>query len=90
MTERNEYRTLRLRHGISLRELAQAAGVSAQLISAIELEEGRWTPGNKEMLQRAFAAVAVRRREQLDALEKDLERYGTQEFEPAKENDNGC
>ena len=90
MPETSEYRALRLRHGIPLRELAQAAGVSVQLISAIELEKERWTPGNEELLQKAFAAVAVRRREQLDDLEKDLELYGRQGSKPEKENVNGC
>lgn len=65
-------RALRTRYRIPLSELAGAAGVSAQLISKIELERERQTPAHEQMLRNAFAAVIHRRRTQLDALETEL------------------
>ena len=65
-------RALRLRYGISLAELADAAGISPQLISKIELEGERQTLGHEKRLRRAFAAVIDRRRARLDALEREL------------------
>ena len=65
-------RALRLRYGISLAELADAAGLSPQLISKIELEPQRQTPGHEKRLKRAFAALIDRRRARLDALEREL------------------
>lgn len=75
MEKRNVCRALRLRYGISCPELARAAGVSKQLISKIELEPSRQTPGHEKLLQAAFAAAAARRRARLEALERDLERW---------------
>ncbi|MCM1233118.1 MAG: helix-turn-helix transcriptional regulator [Ruminococcus flavefaciens] len=69
-------RALRLRYKISLSELAQAAGVSVQLISKIELEPERQTPAHEKMLRDAFAGIIVRRRAQLNALEKELAERG--------------
>ena len=65
-------RALRLRYGISLAELADAAGLSPQLISKIEREPQRQTPGHEKRLKRAFAALIDRRRARLDALETEL------------------
>ena len=65
-------RELRLRYGISQAELAQAAGVSRQLITQIELEADRQSRGHEAMLRRAFAAVIASRRGQLASLEREL------------------
>ena len=80
-------RALRLRYGISHLELAQAAGVSRQLISKIELEPSRQTPGHEKLLQAAFAAAAAQRRARLEALERDLERWQGKLFQPEKGED---
>ena len=65
-------RDLRLRYGISQAELAQAAGVSRQLITQIELEADRQSRSHEAMLRRAFAAVIASRRGQLASLEREL------------------
>lgn len=69
-------RRLRLRYRIPLSELAQAAGVSIQLINKIELERERQTPAHERLLRDAFAAVIDCRRTQLDALEGELAQCG--------------
>lgn len=69
-------RALRTRYRIPLSELAGAVGVSAQLISKIELERERQTPAHERMLQNAFTAIIHRRRAQLDALETELAECG--------------
>ena len=87
MEEQKVCRALRLRYGISHLELAQAAGVSRQLISKIELEPSCQTPGHEKLLQAAFAAAAARRRARLEALERDLERWEGKLFQPEKGED---
>lgn len=63
---------LRQRYGISQTELARAARVSRQLIGQIELDAFRQTRGHEAMLRKAFAAVIAIRRQEMDALERDL------------------
>lgn len=60
-------RRLRLRYRIPLSELAQAAGVSIQLINKIELERERQTPAHEKLLRNAFTLIIECRRTQLDA-----------------------
>lgn len=81
-------RVLRLRCGISLSELAGAAGVSPQLISKIELERERQTPAHEEALRSAFAVIIHRRRAQLDILERELARRGGL-FQPMEGDEHG-
>ena len=81
-------RALRLRYGISLAELADAAGLSPQLISKIELEPQRQTPGHETRLKRAFAALIDRRRARLDALETELAGCGGL-FQPTEGDEYG-
>ena len=82
-------RELRRRRGITLAELAKAAGVSRQLINRIELEGDRQSPGHEVLIRRAFAAVIASRRAQLDVLERDLA-ASTSLFIPASEvQENG-
>ena len=81
-------RALRLRYGISLAELADAAGLSPQLISKIELEPLRQTPGHEKRLKRAFAAIIDRRRARLDALETELAGCGSL-FQPTEGDEYG-
>lgn len=81
-------RALRLRYGISLAELADAAGLSPQLISKIELEPQRQTTGHEKRLKRAFAALIDRRRARLDALETELAGCGGL-FQPTEGDEYG-
>ena len=64
---------LRLRYGISQAELANAAGVSRQLISLIELDTASQSKGHEALIRRAFSAVIASRRAALDGLERELE-----------------
>ena len=65
-------RTLRMRYGITLMDLAKAAGVSVQLIGKIEFEPERWTAHNEAMLRSAFRHVISQQRGRLDQLEAAL------------------
>ena len=81
-------RALRLRYGISLAELADAAGLSPQLISKIELEPLRQTTGHEKRLNRAFATIIDHRRARLDALETELAGCGGL-FQPTEGDEYG-
>ncbi len=81
-------RALRLRYGISLAELADAAGISPQLVCKIELEPRRRTPGHEKKLRRAFALLIDRRRARLDALETELAEGGGL-FQPVEGDEYG-
>lgn len=87
MEKRNVCRALRLRYRISHSELARAAGVSKQLISKIELEPSRQTPGHERLLHAAFTTAAAQRRARLEALERDLERWEGKLFQPEEGED---
>lgn len=65
-------RALRLRHGIPIRELAEAAGVSVQLISKIELEPERQTPGHAALLANAFETIIRQKQKQTLRLAEDF------------------
>ena len=70
MAEQNMCRMtqLRLRYGISQADLANAAGVSRQLISLIELDTASQSKGHEALIRRAFSAVIASRRAALDGL----------------------
>lgn len=70
-------RALRQRCGITVQELACAAGVSSQLISKIELEPERQTPAHERLLRDAFFTLIHCRRIQLRALEQELNSGGS-------------
>jgi len=69
-------RLLRLRHGIPLRELAEAAGVTHQHISDLETgrHAGRYDTrrGGAALLQRAFEGVIANRAERARRLSEDF------------------
>ena len=67
MAEQNMCRMtqLRLRYGISQADLANAAGVSRQLISQ--------SKGHEALIRRAFSAVIASRRAALDGLAHELD-----------------
>lgn len=64
-------RILRLKHRISLTELAKCSGVSNQLISCLELAYVRGTPHQEQRMAKALETVILQRRIALDELEKD-------------------
>ncbi len=88
MAEQNMCRMtqLRLRYGISQADLANAAGVSRQLISLIELDTASQSKGHEALLRRAFAAVIESRRMALDSLARELDTT-TWLFSMSKEDD---
>ena len=88
MIEQNMCRMtqLRLRYGISQADLANAAGVSRQLISLIELDTASQSKGHEALLRRAFAAVIESRRMALDSLARELDTT-TWLFSMSKEDD---
>ena len=53
-------RAFRLRHRVTIAELAFCAGISSQLLSLIELDSGRQSPQHEAMLRRACAGSDVR------------------------------
>lgn len=65
-------RVLRLRHGISLAELARNAGVSNQLISRLELAGVHSTPHQEQRVAEALKELILQRRAALAELEKDF------------------
>ena len=81
-------RALRLRYWISLAELAEAAGISPQLLCKIELEPRRQTSGHEKRLKRAFALLIDHRRARLDALETELAGCGGL-FQPTEGDEYG-
>lgn len=74
MTQTKIMRLLRFKHHISLTELAQAAKVSSQRISQIELAEDSETPYQQELVSEAFAIIADTRGKDGNALRRDLRR----------------
>lgn len=68
-------RVLRFKYGISARELARGAGVSAQRIYQIETWELSPSPYLEALLSRALAAVIRQREEELSALKQDALQY---------------
>ncbi len=84
-----KFRILRLRHHISMVELGQACGVSAQRISELELGESTPEAETVQKIQTGFETIIVRRGEKLDTLQKEyiacknslMERVGEYEYE---------
>lgn len=68
-------RRLRLRHHVSLTELATHAGLSGQYISRAELGEISATARLERQMNTALEAVISRRRTELHALEADYIAY---------------
>ena len=55
------------------REPTNAAGVSRQLISLIELDTASQSKGHEALIRRAFSAVIASRRAALDGLAHELD-----------------
>lgn len=78
MREANEkyakvIRRLRLCFGISLRELADAAGVSHQYITNIELGGRKCTENERRLILDAFEKITAKRRNQAAMLAASLD-----------------
>ena len=65
-------RAFRLRHRVTIAELAFCAGISSQLLSLIELDSGRQSPQHEAMLRRACAALMSARHAELAQMEAEL------------------
>lgn len=84
-----KFRILRLRHQISMAELARVCGVSAQRISELELSESTPEAETVQKIQNGFEALLTLRGEQLAALRREyadckdtlMERVGEYEYE---------
>ena len=72
-------RLIRLKYGIPARELAEAAGVSPQYITGLELGDytGRYNYRRRgePMIQKAFERAAANRAEQARRLSEDIARH---------------
>lgn len=65
-------RLLRLKHGITLIDLSNAAKVTPQRVSQIELSEERSTEYQRELIYEAFSIIAQESRN--TTLRRDLRR----------------
>lgn len=74
------YRLFRREHGIPLRALAKAGGVSVQYLSRVELGEAALTDACRETLLRAMRIVLRERRRGADNALRKLERTKTELF----------
>lgn len=74
MSQIRYMRLLRFKHTISLVQLAQAAKVSPQRISQIELAVEQPTEYQRELIREAFAIIADERGKDGAALRRDLKR----------------
>jgi len=76
MSRATVMRLLRIKHGITARELAEAAGVSQQFISDLEFGKyfGRYecAASAESLVRKAFEAVAENRAQQVCGLLADL------------------
>jgi len=85
----NHMRRLRLVYGISLAELAQAAGVSQQRISEIELNTfHQRTNELKERIELAFQHIINARGKENQRLAQDFQRNRKRLFELCERTDN--
>ncbi len=75
MEPQTNLRMLRLRHHVSLTELAAHAGLSGQYISRAELGEISATARLERQMNAALEAAISRRRTELHALEADYIAY---------------
>ena len=68
MKSKTVMRSLRFTHGVSIKELADAAGVSSQYISSVEL--GTAYGKNLTIVQKAFETLIEKKSRQLEELKK--------------------
>ena len=84
-----QLRALRLKYGITLEELAQAAGVSGQYISRIELRQiaPTWTAEKK--CEDAILWIIFQRYAEVAALERDFSAVVGRLLSPVEEEPYG-
>lgn len=75
MASMTNLRALRLRHRVSLMELADHAGISLQYVSRAELGEIAATTRLEEQMSAALEAIISSRRAELLAFETDYMTY---------------
>ena len=80
-------RVLRLKHNITIGELAQGAKRSPSWLSAIELGGSSLREQTKETARRGFEEVIASRRSALNALERDFHLHTDSLFDGVKEGD---
>lgn len=68
-------RYLRLKHGISIREISEAAGISMARYSEIELEKCKNTPYQLALINVGFQTLILKRKESITLLEENYEKY---------------
>lgn len=75
MKQVRKCRVLRIRNGITITELAEAAGISVQRMSFLELNTEYRSEKAEQRIRQAFEAVLHRRARLFDALWEDLRRH---------------
>lgn len=75
MQQVRKFRMLRMKYGISVAELAQAARVSPQRISQMELDLHNEPNRSAQMVQNAFIKIIAERSRMLDGLRLDFVRH---------------
>ena len=80
-------RNLRLKHGVTLGELAQEAKLSHQRLSELELSNAVTAGKTSTAVARAFEEVVASRRSALYALERDFYLHKNGLLDRAKEGD---
>lgn len=74
------YRIFRQKHGVPLRALAEAGGISVQYLSRVELGEAALTDTCREKMLRAMRIVLRERQCGADDALRELERVKTELF----------
>lgn len=82
-------RVLRLRHGISLTELASRAGISNQHLSRLELGGVKATPAQEKKIADAVGTLISDRRTALLTLEGDFLLHSGRLLEPMEVQEDG-
>ncbi len=87
MTEIRKMRLIRLKYGITHRELGELCGMSPQRISEIELSDAKLEESTEAKLRSAFNAVAVKRGIGLSGLQATLLRHTDTIFDTVEETE---
>lgn len=75
MQKVRKFRLLRMKHHVSLAELAEAAGVSVQRVNQLELDMEYHPRRAVKTLDMAFCTVIAQRARKLDALRLDFMKH---------------
>ena len=84
-------RVLRHKYGITIRELAEAAGISVQHLNDLELAKYvdvyDYRQSGGPLMQKAFEGVAANRMEQARRLSEDIHKYSNRLLDFWEEDD---